>query len=383
MKLSEKYDEEELAAWIRLQMTPGVGILTAHKILSAYGLPQNIFSTPYQEIARIVSPKMADALCAPVDPVIAEQIEKTKKWLEDPANQVLTLSDSRYPGQLLEIADPPLMLYVKGRVELLTSPSIAIVGSRNATTQGRIDAEEFARSLSDSGLTIVSGLALGIDTAAHEGGLKGRGSTVAVIGTGADIVYPARNHELAHRISEGGCIVSEFPLGTGPLASNFPRRNRVISGLSAGILVVEAASRSGSLITARNAIDQGRDVFAIPGSIHSPLSRGCHELIRQGAKLVESSQDILGELKHFRDVAVNPSSRNTENGVEESGGDGKFSDGQKVILAQMGYDPVDVDTLCDRCEMDAASLSVELLNLELSGNVESLPGGFYRRLVIA
>lgn len=377
MKISEKYDDEELAAWIRLQMTPGVGIRTAHKMLSAYGLPQNIFMTSYEEIARIVSPKMADVLYAPIDPLITEQIEKTKEWLEDPNNLVLTLSDNRYPRQLLEIADPPLVLYVKGRVELLTSPSIAIVGSRNATTQGRLDAEEFAHNLSDSGLTIVSGLALGIDAAAHEGGLKGRGSTVAVIGTGADIVYPARNRELAHRIAQEGCIISEFPLGTGPLASNFPRRNRVISGLSGGILVVEAAGRSGSLITAKNAIDQGRDVFAIPGSIHSPLSRGCHELIRQGAKLVESSQDILEELKHFNDIVVNQSSE--ESADEEN----EFSDEQKAILAQMGYDPVDADTLSDRCEMDAASLSVELLNLELSGNVESLPGGFYRRLVIS
>lgn len=377
MKISEKYDDEELAAWIRLQMTPGVGIRTAHKMLSAYGLPQNIFMTSYEEIARIVSPKMADVLYAQIDPLITEQIEKTKEWLEDPNNLVLTLSDNRYPRQLLEIADPPLMLYVKGRVELLTSPSIAIVGSRNATTQGRLDAEEFAHNLSNSGLTIVSGLALGIDAAAHEGGLKGRGSTVAVIGTGADIVYPARNRELAHRIAQEGCIISEFPLGTGPLASNFPRRNRVISGLSGGILVVEAAGRSGSLITAKNAIDQGRDVFAIPGSIHSPLSRGCHELIRQGAKLVESSQDILEELKHFNDIVVNQSSE--ESADEEN----EFSDEQKAILAQMGYDPVDADTLSDRCGMDAASLSVELLNLELSGNVESLPGGFYRRLVIS
>ena len=224
-------------------------------------------------------------------------------------------------------------------------------------------------------MTIVSGLALGIDTAAHEGGLKGRGSTVAVIGTGADIVYPARNRELAHRIANEGCIISEFPLGSGPVASNFPRRNRVISGLSGGILVVEAAARSGSLITAKAAIDQGRDVFAIPGSIHSPLSRGCHELIRQGAKLVESSQDILEELKHFQDIVVNQSSG--ERAEDE------FSDEQKLILAQMGYDPVDADILSERCDMDAASLSVELLNLELSGNVESLPGGFYRRLAVS
>ena len=290
------YDKEELAAWVRLVLTPGIGIRTAHKMLVAYGLPQNIFMASYQELQRIVSPQIADAICAPLSETIREQIGKTERWLDEPGNTILTLADRRYPGSLLEIPDPPLMLYVKGRVELLSKPSIAIVGSRNATAQGCIDAEKFGCSLSDAGLTIISGLALGIDAAAHRGGLKGSGSTVAVIGTGADIIYPARNRELAHQIAREGCIVSEFPLGTGPLASNFPRRNRVISGLSGGILVVEAAARSGSLITARTAIDQGRDVFAIPGSIHSPLARGCHALIRQGAKLVETSQDILEEL---------------------------------------------------------------------------------------
>ena len=365
------YDKEELAAWIRLVLTPGIGIRTAHKMLTAYGLPQNIFMTSYRELQRIVSPQIADAIYAPVPEAVSEQVEKTQKWLEEPGNSILTLSDADYPKLLLEIPDPPLMLYVKGRKELLSLPSVAIVGSRNATAQGRVDAQEFASSLSASGLTIVSGLALGIDAAAHRGGLQGKGSTIAVVGTGADIVYPSRNRELAHEIAEKGCIISEFPLGTGPLASNFPRRNRVISGLSGGILVVEAAARSGSLITAKTAIDQGRDVFAIPGSIHSPLSRGCHELIRQGAKLVETSQDVLEELKHY-------------NGVHASSGaeiQAESSSLKEDILSQMGFDPVDADTLCERCEIDAASLNVELLNLELAGEVESLAGGFYRRLV--
>lgn len=365
------YDKEELAAWIRLVMTPGIGIRTAHKLLTAYGLPQHVFRTSYRELQRIVSPQIADAVYAPVSPVIVRQIELTEKWLEEPGNTILTLSDELYPAKLLEIPDPPLMLYVKGKSELLSSPSVAIVGSRNATTQGRIDASEFAASLSEAGLTIVSGLALGIDAAAHRGGLKGKGSTVAVVGTGADMVYPARNRELAHQIAREGCIVSEFPLGTKPLASNFPRRNRVISGLSAGIVVVEAAARSGSLITAQMAIEQGREVFAVPGSIHSPLSRGCHELIRQGAKLVETSHDILEELKYY------DSENRKDICVQEAGG----SSLQDDILAEMGFDPVDADTLCERCQLDAATLNVALLDLEMTGHIECLPGGLYRRLV--
>lgn len=364
------YDKEELAAWIRLVMTPGIGIRIAHKLLTAYGLPQHIFRTSYRELQRIVSPQIADALYVPISPAVSRQIEQTWKWLEEPGNTILTLSDSAYPGMLLEIPDPPLMLYVKGKSELLSSPSVAIVGSRNATTQGCIDAGEFAASLSDAGLTIVSGLALGIDAAAHRGALKGKGSTIAVIGTGADVVYPARNRELAHQIAKDGCIVSEFPLGTKPLASNFPRRNRVISGLSAGIVVVEAAARSGSLITAQTAIEQRREVFAVPGSIHSPLSRGCHELIRQGAKLVETSRDILEELKYYditsrKDICMETAAASSL---------------QDDILDEMGFDPVDADTLCERCQLDAATLNVALFELEMAGNIECLPGGFYRRL---
>ena len=239
---------------------------------------------------------MAEALCAPVAPATVAQIERTVAWLAQPGNHVLTLADAAYPARLLEIADPPTLLYAKGRIDLLSAPSVAVVGSRNATAAGLENAEQFSAALVEAGWTVVSGLALGIDTAAHRGSLKAvtaasavAAATVAVVGTGLDIVYPSRNRALAHQIAEAGCILSEYPLGMPAIAANFPRRNRLISGLSRGVLVVEAAARSGSLITARMAAEQGRDVFAIPGSMHSPLSRGCHQLIRQGAKLVESA----------------------------------------------------------------------------------------------
>ena len=362
-------NEEELTAWLRLVQTPGVGIRTAHKLLSAFGMPENIFNASYPELLKVVPQKLAETIHAPASDEIKALVEKTMAWQMQPGNYILTLADSRYPKKLLEISDPPLMLYVKGRLDLLSSDAVAIVGSRNASAQGCLDAEAFAEALGNAGLTAVSGLALGIDAAAHRGGLKTPKGTIAVIGTGADIVYPARNHSLAHEIAVDGCIISEFPLGTGPLPANFPRRNRIISGLADGILVVEAAAKSGSLITARLALEQGRDVFAIPGSIHSPLSKGCHELIRQGAKLVETAEHILSELKR------SPAPANT------AAKPAPQADTPHPILSQMGFDPVGIDALCQRCGMDAASLSAELLTLELQGEVESLPGGFYRRLV--
>ncbi|MBS7328465.1 MAG: DNA-processing protein DprA [Oxalobacter sp.] len=365
-------NDEELIAWLRLVLTPGIGIRTAHKLLTAFGMPQDIFSASYNALRKAVPEKLAEQLHAPASDDIKALSDKTLSWLSEQGNRLLTLADSRYPKKLLQIPDPPLMLYVKGRLDLLSADAIAIVGSRNATAQGCLDAENFANALGDTGLTTISGLALGIDAAAHRGGLKSQGSTIAVIGTGADIVYPARNHALAHQIADEGCIISEFPLGTSPIPSNFPRRNRIISGLADGILVVEAAAQSGSLITAKLALEQGRDVFAIPGSIHSPLSRGCHALIRQGAKLVETAEDILSELK--RQVPV----------IGDTASEASKTEGLSLVsplLADMGFDPVDMDTLCQRHGMDAATLSAELLNLELMGQVESLPGGFYRRLV--
>ena len=284
---------EDFAAWIRLEQTSGVGPETARKLLGQFGLPANIFSASFSSLQKIVSERIAHALLAPSSDQTRLLIETTLAWAEQPDNHILTLADSAYSKVLLEISDPPLMLYAKGRIELLSNTALAIVGSRNATAQGISNAEKFSEVMSEAGLTIVSGMALGIDTAAHQGSLRcahknTAGSTIAVIGTGADIVYPARNRALAHQIAEAGCIVSEYPLGMPAIAANFPRRNRIISGLARGVLVVEAAAQSGSLITARMALDQGREVFAIPGSIHSPLSKGCHQLIKQGAKLVES-----------------------------------------------------------------------------------------------
>ena len=282
-------------------------------------------------------------------------------WLEQPGNALVTLADATYPRLLLEIADPPPVLYIRGRVELLQRPALAVVGSRNATAQGAANAESFAKALSASGLTIVSGLALGIDAAAHRGGLAGPGSTIAVLGTGIDVVYPRSNAALASEIAERGLLVSEFPLGTSALASNFPRRNRLISGLAQGCLVVEAALASGSLITARSAAEQGREVFAIPGSIHSPVSKGCHALIKSGAKLVEAAEDVLASGSAS---TVQPAS------VSDSAG----------LLQHMGHDPVDIDALCVRAGMSAEQVSSELLRLELAGRVAALPGGVFQRV---
>lgn len=366
---------ESLAAWIRLEQTAGVGPETARKLLGAFGLPDNIFAASFSALCQVVSERVAQALlAAPSDHTIA-LIDKTLAWLQQPANHLLTLADAAYPQALLDIGDPPLMLYAKGRLELLSAPSLAVVGSRNATAQGIANAERLSEALSQAGLTIVSGMALGIDTAAHQGGLRGPGSTVAVIGTGADIVYPARNRGLAHRIAASGCIVSEYPLGMPAIASNFPRRNRIISGLTRGVLVIEAAAQSGSLITARMAAEQGREVLAIPGSIHSPLAKGCHQLIKQGAKLVESAQDVMEELRFSHTSAPTaggkPAAPHSPNPKDPT---------ISRLLNAMGFDPIDADTLAERTGFDAAMLSTHLLTLELDGLIERLPGGSYRRL---
>lgn len=359
----------DLAQWIRFEQTPGVGNETGRKLLSAFGLPQHVFDADFAALAAVVSDRIARALLAPLPDATRTLIDKTLDWAALPGNRVLTLADDDYPKQLLNIPDPPLLLYIKGRLDLLRATSIAVVGSRNATAQGVLNAEKFSEALSRECLTIVSGQALGIDTAAHLGGLRGIGSTIAVIGTGADTVYPARNRALAHQIADQGCIISEYALGEGPIASHFPRRNRIISGLSRGVLVIEAAAQSGSLITARMAAEQGRDVFAIPGSIHSPLSKGCHLLIRQGAKLVDSAQHILeelGELPSRLPVAKPPAVSGTAP--------------ECMVLSALGYDPVDMDTLAARCEIGIAELSARLLTHELDGLVETLPGGMIRRV---
>ena len=369
-------DRDSLIDWIRLDQTKGVGPGTARKLLSAFGLPANIFEAGFSALSKVVPERVAHALLAPPSDQAQALIDKTLAWCEQPGNRVFTLADADYPKALFSVADPPLLLYAKGRFELLSNAAIAMVGSRNATEQGMINAERFAEHLSQAGFTIASGMALGIDTAAHHGGLRhaaspASGSTIAVIGTGIDIVYPARNRALAHRIAEQGCIVSEYPLSTPAVASNFPRRNRIISGLTQGVLVVEAAAHSGSLITARTALEQGREVFAIPGSIHSPLSKGCHLLIKQGAKLVESATDILEEFGHRQLERSDPLAICASPDVLSS---------PNRLLSIMGFDPVDANLLAERADLDAASLNVELLTLEMQGLVEVLPGGICRRL---
>lgn len=361
------------AFWLRLTLTPGVGGETQRKLLAAFGLPDDIFRAGRAEIAAVIGDRLADRLLT-VDNEAA--VDAALAWSKQAGHRILTLADPDYPQRLLEIVDPPTVLYVRGSVSALSQPAIAIVGSRNATPQGEANAKAFASALADAGLAIVSGLALGIDAAAHRGALAASGTTIAVIGTGADRLYPARNRELAMEIVDKGAILSEFPLGTPAAAANFPRRNRLISGLSGGVLVVEAAVESGSLITARMAGEQGREVFAIPGSIHSPQSRGCHRLIRQGAKLVETATDVLEELPLQSIVAARLTG--TDNGNEALAG---RSDSERVLTCA-GYDPVTIDELVVRCGLTAEALSVILLQLELDGRVASLPGGRLQRLAV-
>jgi DNA processing protein len=355
-----------LRHWLRLISVPGVGAETGRRLLVAFGLPEAVFAASVSSLAAVVGAALAERL---VRHDGAEEIEAGLSWAAQAGNRIVTLADAEYPQALLAHEDPPLLLYAKGRVDLLNRPALSVVGSRNATRQGEANAEAFAEALSAAGVAVVSGLALGIDAAAHRGALKGPASTIAVIGTGPDRIYPARNQDLARTIAEQGLIVSEFPVGMPPLAANFPRRNRIIAGLGLGCLVVEAAERSGSLITARLAAEAGRDVFAIPGSIHSPLSRGCHALIRQGAKLVESAQDILEELR-WTSVSVLPTTKHDE-------GDGF---GEIPLLHALGHDPCGVDGLIERTGLTADSVLAMLMALELDGRVAQLPGGLYQRL---
>jgi DNA processing protein len=357
-----------LAGWIRLEQIPGLGCLGGARLLQHFGSPDAVFEAGHGTLAALGGQVLADALCAPLSDACARLIDLTLEWLARPGRCVLTLDDPAYPPLLRHIADPPLLLYVIGRPALLSRRALAIVGSRNASNQGKANAHAFARALSGAGLTIVSGLALGIDAAAHEGALGADGSTVAAIGTGPDIVYPSRNHKLAHRIAAEGCIISEYSLGTPPQAANFPRRNRLISGLAAGVLVVEAAEQSGSLITAHLAADQGREVFAIPGSIHSPLSKGCHKLLREGARLVESAADVLSELRLDAAAPARAAPAPVQDAVHAR------------LLDALGHDPIGADTLAALTASDAGQLSAALLSLELAGLVERLPGGLFQRV---
>ena len=406
---------DELAAWLRLSLTTGVGNSSARKLLATFGLPQAIFEQSALALEQVVSPAQAQALRS-LPEGLSELADRTLAWLQRDLpgglrRQLVTLGDRSYPTVLLNLDDPPLLLYLLGAASFKTNvppahtghapdasylvatlsmperlidptSSLALVGSRNPTPQGLTNARRMAQSLVEAGVTVVSGLALGIDGAAHEGAIKGSGTvptlgaTVAVVGTGLDRVYPKAHRDLAHQIADVGLLVSEYPLGTPPLTANFPRRNRLIAGLAQGTLVVEAALKSGSLITARLTNEQGKDVFAVPGSIHAVQSRGCHALIKQGAKLVESAQDIFEEL-HWP-ARLQP---DTENGApcqdkHEAAG---LSDHEGGVLAALGFDPVGLEVLQARTGLDTASLQAQLMTLELDGLVNGLPGGLFQR----
>lgn len=363
-------ERDELAAWLRLLETPGVGRQSARALLCAFGSPEAVFQASTAALRDLVAPAAALALGAAPETLPA-LVSATMAWLAAESaspRHVVTLGDPLYPASLLEAPDPPLLLYAQGRAELLQADAIAIVGSRNPTPQGLANARAFGAALSEAGFSIVSGLALGIDGAAHEGGLQGPGATIAVVGTGLDRVYPRRHLDLARRIAHDGLMLSEFALGTPPLNHHFPQRNRLIAGLSKGTLVVEAALQSGSLITARLASEAGREVFAIPGSIHSPQARGCHWLLKQGAKLVDSAQDVFDELRPGRLTVTHARAPSAP---------------PDALLAALGYEPSSLDALAQRTGWSAAELNTRLLDLELEGRVARLPGQFFQRVASA
>ena len=378
-------ESQELQAWLRLTLTPGVGNETSRKLLAAFGSAQAVFDQSATALRQLGSERLVSAIQS-TPAALAGQLQTTLDWLDAGDDRcVVSLGDAAYPPALLDINDPPLMLYMlgskAGRAQDATKSiavNLAIVGSRNPTPQGEANARQFAKAFGSAGLCVVSGLALGIDGAAHDGAMLGGGETIAVVGTGLDRVYPKKHLSLAHRIVQQGMIISEFPLGTPPLMSNFPKRNRIISGLSRGTLVIEAALQSGSLITARLAAEQGKEVFAIPGSIHSPQSRGCHALIKQGAKLVELAQDVLEELN------LSPSGLlNSVNGASElitASDESAEASLNDPLLAALGFDAVSLDALQARTGLDTPRLQAQLLEFELDGQVARLPGGLFQRM---
>jgi DNA processing protein len=360
--------DARVEAWASLQLVPGLSARALVGLFKAFGGPEHVLAASRASLAKLVPADLASAIAHGADPV---ELGRALTWLAEPGHVLLAWDDPAYPRALLTIADPPPVLHYTGSIELLNRPALAIVGSRNATPQGRSNAEAFATALAEAGLTIVSGLAQGIDAAAHRGGLAGAGKSIAVVGTGIDRIYPAANKALAQRLAESGGLLSQFTLATAPLPGNFPRRNRIISGLVRGVLVVEATPNSGSLITARFAAEQGREVFAIPGSIHSPFSKGCHRLIKDGAKLVETAEDVLEEL------GLGPAG---VGGGRVAGKAPPEGDAARV-LAALGHDPADVDTLADRTGLAASAIAVALVDLELGGRVAPLPGGAFQRVL--
>jgi DNA processing protein len=353
----------DLYSWLRLTSSPALTHAQRALLLSAFGAPENIYAAPRADIVGLIGEAGAHALRH--EPP-SGCVRRAERWLALPKRYLVTVNDGRYPALFREVPGMPLAMYVVGRPELLNAPTIAIVGSRNATLTGKRDAESFGAALSREGWTIASGMALGIDASAHRGGLSARGSSIAVLGTGADEVYPRGNSALAEQLEATGTLISEFDLGTQPIRGNVPRRNRLISGLARGVLVVEATLESGSLITAECALHQNRDVFALPGSIHSPLSKGCHRLIQHGAKLVQSADDILSEWRAGTKVA--PAIARAATPPEDA------------FLEAIGFSPISIDEIASATGRSAAAIAGHLSILELRGAVTSLAGGFFQRL---
>lgn len=388
---SASSDFDETRAWLALVCASHVPASSARALLAQVGMPEAIFSSSENALSKLIGGAHAQALLRAFhgeDEEAHQRIEAALAWLaeDEPISgatrSLVTLADADYPKLLLEIADPPVLMYARGQRKALNMPCVAMVGSRNTTPQGESNAEAFAKALAHSGITVVSGLALGIDAAAHRGALLAKhsqASTIAVVGTGIDRLYPARNKELAQAIVERGLILSEYAMGTPPLQANFPKRNRLISGLSRGVLVVEAAVQSGSLITARLAAEQGREVMAIPGSIHSPMSRGCHALIKQGAKLVESAQDVIEELHLQSNILSSGLSDNEHNTLANNDKDDRVYKTHPILKA-LGFDAMELDELSRRTGIDTATLNAQLLELELMGEVARLPGGNFQRM---
>jgi len=370
---SQRQDLTEKLLWISLSNIPGIGAQTFCQLLKAFGTPDQIYSASLKQLRQVVNENIAHAITQGFDPLL---YAASLQWLSQPNNHLVTLADEDYPRALLEISDPPAFLYAKGNLALLNQASIAIVGSRNATVQGEKNAQAFAAELCSYNLCVVSGLALGIDGAAHRGALSANGATIAVVGTGLDIVYPAKHRDLAHEIAQHGLIISEFDLGVPSKPQNFPKRNRIISGLSLGCLVVEANLQSGSQITARLATEQGREVFAIPGSIHSPMSKGCHQLIKQGAKLVDSVQDIVEEL-HLSAIGTTNASNTLK--IDEALLSENTS--ASLILSKLGFDPMRLENIVSATGLTVSEVSSMLMVLELEGKIASLTGGHFQKIM--
>ncbi len=366
---------DELSAWLTLVRAPGLHGADLQALLTHYPSPVSIVSaSPATLRASGASTSLIEWLQTNREP----DLDRDLKWLEHEKHQFVPWGSPLYPALLAQIPDAPVGLYVRGHPDVLSLPQIAIVGSRNPTPAGRENAHEFAAHLATCGFVITSGFAVGIDAASHEGALAARGTTLAVCGTGLDVDYPKQHGALAESIAAAGALISEFPIGTRALKGNFPRRNRIISGLAVGTLVVEAAPQSGSLITARLAGEQGREVFAIPGSIHNPLARGCHQLIRQGAKLVETASDIFAELRGIVE-AMAPISQNFANETSAPESPGALDKDYEILLDALGFEPVSVDSLVARTRFRADEVASMLLILELENRIDSYPGGLYVR----